>query len=116
MLRCRLEAETSTTRVIACGAKMWPRLSTISLLRCLARDKVASLRDGWKSSLIEYGVAILNLQRAQRLLTCLGRESELLSELTNPGHQGWDPVYNTDWLLFEIENNILIRQVQAQIA
>ena len=116
MIRRCLEAETSITRQIACGAKMWPRLSTVSLLQCLARGKVASLRDDWRFCLTEYGVAISTLQRAQRLLTCLGKESELLSELANPGHQGWDPVHNTDWLLFEIENNILIRQVQAQIA
>ena len=116
MIRRCLEAETSTTRELACGAKMWPRLSTSSLLQHLARAKVALLRDDWKVFLIEYGLAITNLQRAQRLLTRLGKDSELLSELANPGHQGWDPVHYTDWLLFEIENNILIRQVQAQTA
>lgn len=42
-------------------------------------------------------------------MTCLGKDSELLSELANVGHQEWDPVHYTDWLLFEIENNILIR-------
>lgn len=115
-IRYRLQAETSTTRRLACGAKMWPRLSTTSLLQHLARGKVASLRDDWKRSLIEYGVAISNLQRAERLLTCLGKDSELLSELGNPGHQGWNPIHYPDWLLLEIENNILIRQVQAQIA
>ena len=116
MIRRCLEVETSTTRELACGAKMWPRLSTTSLLQHLARGKVAALREDWKFCLIEYGLAISNLQRVQRLLTCLGKDSELLSELANPGHQGWDPVQYTDWLLFEIENNILIRQVQAQIA
>ena len=115
-IRHRLQAETSTARRLACGAKMWPRLSTISLLQHLARGKVASLRDDWKCSFIEYGVAISELQRAERLLTCLGKDSELLSELGNPGHQGWDPIHYPDWLLLEIENNILIRQVQAQIA
>ena len=115
-IRYRLQAEASTTRRLACGAKMWPRLSTTSLLQHLARGKVASLRDDWKRSLIEYGVAISNLQRAERLLTCPGKDSELLSELGNPGHQGWDPIHYPDWLLLEIENNILIRQVQAQIA
>jgi len=115
-IRQRLQAETSITHRLACGAKMWPRLSTTSLLQHLARGKVASLRDDWKCSLIEYGMAISKLQRAERLLTCLGKESELLSELGNPGHQGWDPIHYPDWLLLEIENNILIRQVQAQIA
>lgn len=32
-IRYRLQAETSTTRRLACGAKMWPRLSTTSLLQ-----------------------------------------------------------------------------------
>lgn len=53
----------------------------------------------------------LNLQRAERLLACIGNDSELLSELSNPGRRDWDPVYYPDWLLLEIENNILIRQV-----
>ncbi len=61
-------------------------------------------------------VAISNLQRAERLLACIGNDSELLSELSNPCRRDWDPVYYPDWLLLEIENNILIRQVQAQIA
>ncbi|SLM38891.1 Protein of unknown function DUF3645 [Lasallia pustulata] len=56
------------------------------------------------------------MQQAERLLTCVGNNSELLSELTNPGHRGWAPIHSPDWLLLEIENNILIRQVQGQIA
>ncbi len=111
-----LQAETSITRRLACGSKMWPRLSTTSLLQHLAGGKVSSLRDDWKASLIEYALAISTLQRAERLLMCIGNKSELLSELSNPGHQGWDITHYPDWLLLEIENNILIRQVQAQIA
>jgi len=111
-----LQAETSITRRLACGAKMWPRLSTISLLQQLGGGKVASLRDDWKGSLVEYGLAITNLQWAERLLMGIGNNSELLSELSNPGHQGWDPINYPDWLLLEIENNILIRRLQAQIA
>ena len=61
-------------------------------------------------------MAISNLQRAERLITCIGNNSELLSELSNPGHRGWDPIHYPDWLLLEVENNILIRRVQAQIA
>ena len=111
-----LQADTSTTRRLALAAKMWPRLSTISLLQRLAGDKMASLRDDWKGCLIEYGLAISHLQRAERLLACIGNDLELLSELSNPGHQGWDPTDYPDWLLLELENNILIRRVQAQIA
>jgi Protein of unknown function (DUF3638)/Protein of unknown function (DUF3645) len=113
--RC-LQVETSTTRRLARGAKMGPRLSTTSLLQHLASGKLSSLRDDWKAALIEYGVAISDLQRAERLLACIGNNSELLSELNNPVPRDWDPTHYPDWLLLEIENNIVIRRVQAQIA
>ncbi len=95
---------------------MWPRLLITSLLQHLAGGKGASLRDDWESSLIEYALTISNLQRAERLLTCIGNNSELLSELNNSSHQDWDSIKYPDWLLLEIENNISIRRVQAQIA
>ena len=115
-IRHRLQAERSTTRRLACVARMWPRLSPTSLLQQLSHGKAASLRDDWKVSLIQYGLAISKLQRAERLLMCLRKDSELLGELGNPGHQGWDPIDYPDWLLLEIEHSILIRQAQAQIA
>ncbi|KAI4225246.1 MAG: hypothetical protein L6R40_008378, partial [Gallowayella cf. fulva] len=111
-----LRAETLTTHRLACNADMWPRVSSTSLLQHLAADKRAALRGDWKRSLVGYGVAISTLQRAERLLTCVGNNQEMLSELINPGHQGWNPIDYPDWLLLEIENNILIRRVQAQIA
>lgn len=110
-----LQEETSITRRLACRSKMWPRLSTTSLLHHLIGES-ASLRDDWKGCLVEYGVAISNLQRAERLLASIGNNVELLNELSNQGHQNWDPLEHPEWLLLEIENNILIRRVQAQIA
>lgn len=42
--------------------------------------------------------------------------SDFLKELVNCGHVGWDPEDYPEWLIFEVENNILIRPNQAQIA
>lgn len=114
-IRHCLQEENSITRRLVCRVKMWPRLSTSSLLRHLAGES-ASLRDDWKGCLIEYGVAISNVQRAERLLASIENNVELLNELSNPGHQDWDPLDHPEWLLLEIENNLLIRRVQAQIA
>ena len=111
-----LRAETSITRRLACTATMWPRLSTAELLQYLAGSKRHVLREEWKTCLVEYGVAITNSQRAERLLIATGDDSDLLKELSNQGHQGWDPAAYPDWLLLEIDSNILIRQVQADIA
>lgn len=111
-----LQAEPSITRRLAYKSRMWPRLTTTSLLQNLSHVKVLSLRIDWKDALVEYGLAISALQRAERLLGCIESELELVNELSNPGHQGWDIARYPDWLLLEIENNIMIRQVQAQIA
>ena len=111
-----LQATTSITLRIAFQAQMFPRLSRLSLLQCLATMQQLSLNESWKACLIEYGLSISNLQRAYRLVAAIGNTSELLSELQNPGRQGWDPMMYPDWLLLEIENNLCIRPVQAQIA
>ncbi|MCJ1392993.1 hypothetical protein MMC18_005865 [Xylographa bjoerkii] len=111
-----LRAETLVTRRLACTATMWPRLSTSELLQYLVSAKRVTLREDWRKCLVEYGVAITNLQRAERLLLATGDDSDLLKELSNEGHQGWDPDAYPDWLLLEIDNNILIRPVQADIA
>ncbi|MCJ1386871.1 hypothetical protein MMC17_009999 [Xylographa soralifera] len=111
-----LRVETLLTRRLACTATMWPRLSTGELLQHLAGAKRFTLREDWKKCLTEYGVAITNLQRAERLLLATGDDSDLLKELSNQGHQNWDPDAYPDWLLLEIDNNILIRPVQADIA
>lgn len=50
------------------------------------------------------------------MLASVTTDSELLRELLNEGHEGWDPFVYPEWLLLEIENNILIRPVQARIA
>ena len=97
-------------------AQMLPRISQTSILSHLASDKVSALPDGWKNCLVVYGRAIAALQRAERLVASHADLAELLSELENPGHLGWDPMRYPEWLLLEVENNIQIRQEQAKIA
>jgi Protein of unknown function (DUF3638) len=97
-------------------AQMLPRLSPIVILSHLASDKVSALPLGWKEALVQYALSTTALQRAERLLASAGNKIDLLSELENPGHQNWNPMHHPEWLLFEIENNILIRQEQVSIA
>ena len=113
---CRQLQKTSTVSGIACSMGMWPRLSPTALLHNLASFKAKNLRSDWKRALVNYGIAITILQRAERLILRIGDEVELLSELITPGHETWDPFLLPEWLLLEIENNILIRPVQARIA
>jgi hypothetical protein len=73
-------------------AHMLPRVSKTSILSHLASDKVDALPPLWKMSLVQYGLAITILQRAERLLASTGNMAELLGELKNPGHRDWDPL------------------------
>jgi len=97
-------------------ARLLPRLSQLSILSHLASDKIANVPLEWKKCFVDYGLAITTVQRAERLLAAAGSRSDLLAELQNPGYQDWDPMEHPEWLLLEIENNILIRKDQAQIS
>lgn len=87
MICNRLQKESFMMHWLACWAKMWLRLSIISLLEHLADDRIMFLHDNWKSTFIEYEVVISNLQRVKRLFTCIENNLKLLSELSNLSHQ-----------------------------
>ncbi|KAF2490217.1 hypothetical protein BU16DRAFT_517393 [Lophium mytilinum] len=97
-----------------------PRLSPLDLLQHLSYPKRETLDNRWKLVLIQYGVALTELQRAQRLVKVFKGYDEnpvgLVKELVNPGHENWNPNTRPDWLLLELEGNLLIRPVQARIA
>ena len=114
---CRsLEAEVPAAVKLSCMAGLWPRLSKISLFGLLAHGAAGSLRSCWKAALINFGLMVTEQQRAERLLAQVGDDLGLLSELSNSGHQEWNPLDHPEWLLLEIENNILIRPAQARMA
>lgn len=95
-------------------AAMLPRISPSILLHLLARFSPVSLGLEWKTALTRYALSIAFMQRAQRLVACGKRESDILNELTNSGHTNWDPMTYPEWLLLELENNILIRPEQGK--
>jgi hypothetical protein len=95
---------------------LMPRLSPSIILSHLARYESTNLNIGWREAFVGYGLTIADLQQAERLVTCSENKADLLSELVNPGHLNWDPMEHPDWLLLELENGILIREEQAQIA
>ncbi|KAI3589065.1 hypothetical protein IWW34DRAFT_826868 [Fusarium oxysporum f. sp. albedinis] len=54
--------------------------------------------------------------RAKRLVSFCKDEAVLIRELENSGHEGWRVHEYPEWLLLECESEIMIRQVQQQIA
>jgi hypothetical protein len=95
---------------------MAPKFSPELFLQQLTRKRWNQLPMGWKTCFITYGLSITALQRAERLVSLVGHQEELVRELQNPGHSNWDPYEYPESLLLEIENGILIREVQEQIA
>jgi hypothetical protein len=94
----------------------WPRLSPDLLLQQLTRERWPRLPEKWKRCFLAYGRAITALQRAKRLVSLIDRPEDLIQEIQNQGHSNWDPYDYPESLLLEIENGILIRDVQEEIA
>ncbi|RAL63580.1 hypothetical protein DID88_003624 [Monilinia fructigena] len=95
---------------------MLPRLTHITILSLLAESHPIQLSWEWRHAIVCFGIVFSTLQHLERLIACEGNNAELLMELSNPGHEGWDPFKYPDWLLLELENGILIRQDQAHIS
>ena len=101
---------------IAASVKQWPRLSPIFFLQQLTRGRWERLTDDWKCCIVEYGLSLTELQRAERLVSLSSNHTDLIKELQNSGHTNWSPLKYPESLLLEVESGIMIREVQEQIA
>ncbi|KAL6794454.1 hypothetical protein J3E68DRAFT_450980 [Trichoderma sp. SZMC 28012] len=74
---------------------------------------------GMKKAVIDFGCAITEMQRLIRLRSAVRRNDQraINEELHNVGHENWNPMdEDADWLLLEIDSNILIRTDQIDVA
>ncbi|KAF2835464.1 hypothetical protein M501DRAFT_432682 [Patellaria atrata CBS 101060] len=101
---------------VATSIQQWPRLSPILLLQQLARNRWQKITNDWKLCLVHYALALVEFQRAERLMSLSNHTADLITELRNPGHTNWDPTQHPESLLLEVESGIMIREVQEQIA
>ncbi|KAI2607876.1 hypothetical protein GGR54DRAFT_633161 [Hypoxylon sp. NC1633] len=71
-----------------------------------------------KEALVGYGLALTRSQRLERIEHAISREDRqgLREELRNPGHENWSPLHMPDWLLLEIDSDLLIRAEQVDVA
>ncbi|KAJ9413498.1 hypothetical protein QL093DRAFT_2594586 [Fusarium oxysporum] len=93
-----------------------PRISPIFFLQQLRSSRWSQLPSAWQDAIIEYGQVITALQQAKRLIRFQNEPVDLLRELESSGHRNWNPREHPEWLLLECESEILIRDVQQQIA
>ena len=100
------------------AADLWPRISRLRLLQSLSTKKVGIVSLKWKSNLLNLAEKIASLQRAERILKFHKAQelSKLWEELKHEGREGWSADEFPSWILLEIENNITIRPIQAEVA
>lgn len=103
-------------RSIAAYIQNSPRICAIFWLRQLNQKYWEKLSDEWKVIIIRYGLAITELQRANRLVSMSNSPNEFVDEFLNIGHQNWNPSSYPESLLLEAESGIMIREVQEDIA
>ena len=100
------------------GGGLWPCITPITLLEQLRSTSASVFGDCMKESLIVYALSITALQRLMRIEDAhqKGNIQRLLEEQKNSGHVNWQPLKDPDWLLLEIDANILIRHDQVDVA
>jgi hypothetical protein len=71
-----------------------------------------------REALVSYGVLVTTLQQLLRIKHAqLKRdENRQIEEWRNAGHGNWNPLDYPDWLLLEIDSDILIRREQIDVA
>ena len=97
---------------------LWPSLTPVALLETLSSCCSIRCSGLLKDKIIAYGLLITTWQRLRRMETAskIGNIAQMQDEFENEGHREWSVADYPDWLLLEIENNILIRPDQCKVA
>ncbi|CAG1966350.1 unnamed protein product [Fusarium graminearum] len=99
---------------------LWPIVTKSTLLSCLGSvaSQGSHFGSGMKKALLNMGVNITKYQREVRLhdLALKKVSGRYHEEDSNEGHSNWSPEEYPDWLLLEIESDMMIRPVQIDVA
>ncbi|KAK6347384.1 hypothetical protein TWF718_005223 [Orbilia javanica] len=100
------------------AGNMLPCVTIVSLLEGLRSCNKIPFGTGMQESLVLLGLFITEAQQLIRVETYRRRNDtqRAAEEEKNMGHQNWDPTEYPDWLLLEIDGNILIRPDQVEVA
>ncbi|KAI1080316.1 hypothetical protein F5B20DRAFT_589398 [Whalleya microplaca] len=97
---------------------LWPAVTPITVMEQLRSTTKRCFGTGMKESILQFALSITNLQRQIRMESYQrSREkARFEEEQRNIGHRNWRVDDYPDWLLLEIESNILIRDTQVEVA
>lgn len=92
-----------------------PRIGSRFLLQQLL--SLESLPSEWKTCLLTFATCLSRLQLWERLLrSMVETHGDPIKESHGLQPRTWDPLLFPNWLVFEVENNLRIRNVQAEIS
>lgn len=102
---------------------LWPATTAVTVLELLRTDYSRVLSDELRTAVVSFGILVTHFQRLLRMLDAHGKGygdsygiKRLMEEVRNPGHQNWNPEEHPEWLLLEIDSNIMIRPSQVEVA
>ncbi len=97
---------------------LWPSLTPVRLLETLGSNSSIRSFGKLKDAIIDYASLLTRRQRLLRIEAAEQNrnEAQLRELFENEGHRDWNPKDFPDWLLLEVENNILVRTDQCTVA
>ncbi|PVH75301.1 hypothetical protein DL98DRAFT_562460 [Cadophora sp. DSE1049] len=97
---------------------LWPSMSPVSILENLRSTSPLALPKHVRDQLIQYALSITSLQRLLRIEDALRKNNtqRLEEERRNIDQSNWNPSEKPDWLLLQIDSNLLIRPGQIDVA
>ena len=95
-----------------------PDITPQTLLEALQGTKGSVGNDIVQNHILPYAVSIVGLQHLLRIRDAHLRKDtiQLASEMRSTAHKGWRVEDQIDWLLLEIDFNLIIREDQLQVA
>ncbi|KAF5988514.1 hypothetical protein FCOIX_423 [Fusarium coicis] len=98
--------------------QLWPCFSPVAILEQLRNGNRSRVPHVLVNRIVEYGVLTTRLQRYLRIEDASLRRDERWFEenFDIEGHSNWNPLKYPEWLLLEIDNNMLIRPIQFEVA
>jgi hypothetical protein len=97
---------------------LWPKMTIRTLLTELRTTSGTKFGNGVKETLVNLALAVTTYQRLLRLLDAFlkRRRQQMADELDNIGHTNWSPMEHVDWLLLEVDSNVMLRSDQINVA
>ncbi|KAF4502839.1 very large low complexity [Fusarium agapanthi] len=98
--------------------QLWPCFSPVAILEQLRNGNRLLVPHALVNRIVEYGVLTTRLQRCLRIEDAILRRDDvwLGENFETEGHSNWNPLKYPEWLLLEIDSNMLIRPIQFEVA